>query len=445
MKSTERASFAPTSDRIVPDARLAGALHEVSNALTVVVGWLADAQLLAAETDPGAPDDEARVQLRRALAVAYQHACRGYTVARRAIGAQVEDDDGAQGSLELAQDALLGAAHEASERGVRLLFVDATNDGVDSAEAGRGDIDRGGIGRGGIGDEGVIRDVGPSGSSVQVPARAMQILMNLLLNALAFSPPGGTVELEHRVSDGFVSFRVSDEGPGVPVNLRETLFVSGESQRVGGAGIGLAHSHALAKECGGSLRLVDGARRGACFELRLGLDEPASQVVLSGIPEAPADRGVARARRDSSPAHSGSDDRCSAPPTVPSLAPPSMIPPATRANFAGMRILLLEDDEAVLEMVRFGLTSRGADVVASTNCEQLAELLKERFDVAVLDLSPLGDEPTGMLSLFQAASVPIVLISGSVAPNLGDVALTAWVHKPFALHELYEVLSELDG
>lgn len=440
MKSTERASFAPTSDRVVPDARLAGALHEVSNALTVVVGWLADAQL-AAETEPGASGDEARVQLRRALAVAYQHACRGYTVARRAIGAQVDDDDGAQGSLELAQDALLGAAHEASERRVRLLFVDATSDGIGSEQTARGDIGYGEVGYGGA-----IREVGPSGSSVQVPARAMQILMNLLLNALAFSPPGGTVELEHRVCDGYVAFRVSDEGPGVPMNMRERLFISGESQRLGGAGIGLAHSYALAKECGGSLRLVEGARRGACFELRLGLDEPASQVVLAGIPEAPADRGLARARRDSSfPAANGNDDRCSAPPTVPSLAPPSVIPPAARANFAGMRILLLEDDEAVLEMVRFGLTSRGADVVASTNCEHLGELLKERFDVAVLDLSPLGDEPNGMLSLFQAANVPIVLISGSVAPNLGEVALSAWVHKPFALHELYEVLSELDG
>jgi hypothetical protein len=40
--------------------------------------------------------------------------------------------------------------------------------------------------------------------------------------------------------------------------------------------------------------------------------------------------------------------------------------------------------------------------------------------------------------------IPVVLISGSVAPALGEYACSSWVHKPFALHELYDALLELE-
>src|SRR5512147_1069887 len=62
---------------------LAGALHDVSNALTVVVGWL---EVALGRTPPPEVTD--------AIDVALSHARFGYRVARRAIGGSVESDTG---------------------------------------------------------------------------------------------------------------------------------------------------------------------------------------------------------------------------------------------------------------------------------------------------------------------------------------------------------------
>src|SRR5688572_15525753 len=63
------------------EAQLAGALHEVSNALTVVLGWIAEAQ---SQTHAG--------PVQEALEVAQKYARRGHRVARAAIGAEVPED-----------------------------------------------------------------------------------------------------------------------------------------------------------------------------------------------------------------------------------------------------------------------------------------------------------------------------------------------------------------
>src|SRR5690606_27255644 len=64
-----------------PDLDLAGTLHEVSNALTVVLGWVAEAR---DKLPPG--------EVRDALEIAYSHAHRGHAAARRAIDGRVECD-----------------------------------------------------------------------------------------------------------------------------------------------------------------------------------------------------------------------------------------------------------------------------------------------------------------------------------------------------------------
>jgi DNA-binding response OmpR family regulator len=147
------------------------------------------------------------------------------------------------------------------------------------------------------------------------------------------------------------------------------------------------------------------------------------------------------------------EDRRSVPPTVPSLSVPPE-PPSVRVSFAGKRLLLLEDDEAVLDMVRFGLTARGADVHVATSAARLRDLLLEgtHYDAALLDLSPLGSGARPTLEELARMAVPVILISGSVAPNIldaegsphGDAPFASWVHKPFALNELYDALVSLD-
>src|SRR5689334_12172948 len=74
-----------------PETDLAAALHEVSNALTVVLGWL---DVAAARL----PDGSAGASLSEALEVAQSHARLGHQIARRAIGAEPSGAVVAQGS-----------------------------------------------------------------------------------------------------------------------------------------------------------------------------------------------------------------------------------------------------------------------------------------------------------------------------------------------------------
>ncbi len=54
--------------------------------------------------------------------------------------------------------------------------------------------------------------------------RLMQIIGNLVSNAVKYSDPGGTVTLSSRVNGGYARIQVSDEGPGIPEDEREALF-----------------------------------------------------------------------------------------------------------------------------------------------------------------------------------------------------------------------------
>lgn len=87
--------------------------------------------------------------------------------------------------------------------------------------------------------------------------RVVQVLANLLQNALRHTPEGGSVTVATAVRDGEVRFRVSDTGVGVAPDQLEHLFArfyrgEGSRSREGGAsGLGLAISRALVDAMGG--------------------------------------------------------------------------------------------------------------------------------------------------------------------------------------------------
>jgi two-component system sensor histidine kinase HydH len=97
-----------------------------------------------------------------------------------------------------------------------------------------------------------------------------QLLVNLALNALDVMPRGGVLEIEiGRGVDGQVEIAVLDTGPGIPpahlLRLYEPFFTSKET----GLGLGLAVSHRIARDHGGTLRASNRQQGGARFVLRL--------------------------------------------------------------------------------------------------------------------------------------------------------------------------------
>jgi signal transduction histidine kinase len=107
--------------------------------------------------------------------------------------------------------------------------------------------------------------------------KVQQILINLLGNAVKFTPPGGQVTLEVASatdSGDEVLLRITDTGIGIPPEKLESIFlpfvqVDPEHDRVEGSGLGLAISRDLARGMGGDLTAVSRVGGGSAFTLRV--------------------------------------------------------------------------------------------------------------------------------------------------------------------------------
>jgi signal transduction histidine kinase len=99
-----------------------------------------------------------------------------------------------------------------------------------------------------------------------------QVVLNLALNAIDATPAAGAVRLvAARVPEG-IEVRVEDEGPGVPIALREQVFepfFSTRRDRPGG--LGLAISRRIVEEAGGLLTITDRIGGGSAFRFGLAL------------------------------------------------------------------------------------------------------------------------------------------------------------------------------
>lgn len=128
--------------------------------------------------------------------------------------------------------------------------------------------------------------------------RVRQILVNLLSNAVKFTPPGGNITLEIARSHSpglearlqpsrpYVSFRVTDTGPGIPEEKQLSIFdpfvqvETGHSRAREGSGLGLTISRRLARLMGGDLTLKSRVGEGSTFTLWLPADLSVKDVQL---------------------------------------------------------------------------------------------------------------------------------------------------------------------
>jgi signal transduction histidine kinase len=92
------------------------------------------------------------------------------------------------------------------------------------------------------------------------PDRVLQVLINLLANAIKFSKAdGGSVWLDAEQLPGEIVFRVRDEGRGIPPDKLEVIFErfaqvdEGDARQKGGIGLGLAISRAIVQQHGGQI------------------------------------------------------------------------------------------------------------------------------------------------------------------------------------------------
>ena len=273
--------------------------------------------------------------------------------------------------------------------------------------------------------------------------RIRQILLNLIANAVKYTPSGGSVTLSAALDDGAPVIRVIDTGLGIPAEdidrVLEPFARAGNaaSREVEGAGLGLPLTKRLVELHGGTLALRSTLGVGTTVTVRL----PASRL----LPAEPAPR--AAGTPPVGPAAAPDPILDSAPP------PPAPAPVPSWAPSSGpLSVLLVDDDPTVRDMVAGLLRGWGHRVIAAANANEALVVLDghEPLDLLLSDvIMPPGMDGTELArhATRMRPGLPVLLASGFAAHTAGtpsafgpDVAMIA---KPFAIDDLRRQLARV--
>lgn len=103
-----------------------------------------------------------------------------------------------------------------------------------------------------------------------------QVLINLLENALKFTPSSTAIELSATVSDHELAFEIADRGPGIPSGDERRIFdkfYRAGSAREGGVGLGLTICRGIIEAHGGKIWVEKRPGGGAVFRFTLPIEQ----------------------------------------------------------------------------------------------------------------------------------------------------------------------------
>jgi PAS domain S-box-containing protein len=249
----------------------------------------------------------------------------------------------------------------------------------------------------------VQADLDPAASAViGDPHRLQQVVWNLLSNASKFTPPGGQIAVRLVPAEGNAELHVSDTGQGIHPDFLSHVFerfrqADSSSHRAhGGLGLGLAIVRHLVELHGGTVEVRSaGVGQGATFTVRLPLakaSDPTAQMPSATASDAGSDEGQSPLRR--------------------------------------LRVLVVDDQSAILELLTEILTSEGALVRSSTTAREALVLLRAwQPDVLVSDIAMPGEDGYWLIHQLRSLSPE----AGGATPA---VALTAYVRMEDRLRVL---------
>jgi two-component system, sensor histidine kinase len=216
--------------------------------------------------------------------------------------------------------------------------------------------------------------------------RLEQVIVNLLENAVKYTPPGGSILVTTRSDGHDAVLAVRDSGVGIAPDLLSRVFepfVQGSAAtraRAGGLGIGLAVVRSVVEMHGGRVRAVsEGPGRGSTFTVRL----PAVAAIASPAPTAPPPAPTSRRRR----------------------------------------ILVIEDDTDTRVMLRAALELEGHEVYDAGDGEKAVDLVERlRPDVVIADIDLPGsldgrDVARRIRALPRGAEIFLLALTGFGRPD----------------------------
>jgi PAS domain S-box-containing protein len=257
----------------------------------------------------------------------------------------------------------------------------------------------------------LVADVKTEGQTVCDEDRIIQVITNLVSNAIKFSPAGSEVIVRLEPGKGnFFKFSVIDRGPGIPEAEMHKLFGKfqqishGDNRSKEGTGLGLSITKAIVEQHGGQIHVESEVLKGSTFWFEL----PASFV----------------------PTLSNQGDE-----TEPL---PAHVRPA----------LLVEDDDGVAEVLRAHLSLDGFVVVRAKTLAEAEKLLQQSTPLVILlDLTLPDGDGLDLLRVLNAdekrRNIPVIIVTAREKDGkltYGYPALIDWIAKPFDEKQLHAAL-----
>jgi signal transduction histidine kinase/CheY-like chemotaxis protein len=237
------------------------------------------------------------------------------------------------------------------------------------------------------------------------PVRFEQVVVNLIDNAVKFSPSGGTVTVRLRDEGGELRLEVGDQGIGIApdraARIFERFYRAHDDRGISGLGLGLYISKQIVELHGGRIEVSSELGRGTTFVVAL----PRLPAALTGPRPAASVRGKTG------------------------------------------RVLVVDDDRDVRALVVEVLRDAGLAVItAADGNEALAQAAQFSPDLIILDRLMPGMDGTEFARLYRATGQPAPIIAFCAARDAAawakSIAAVGFIGKPFDVKDLERMVLE---
>ncbi|HEV2673433.1 MAG TPA: ATP-binding protein [Aliidongia sp.] len=236
--------------------------------------------------------------------------------------------------------------------------------------------------------------------------RLMQVLANLVSNAVKFSPDAGTVTVGATLEDGKIHVTVTDRGRGIPDEFKSRIFQkfaqadASDSRQKGGTGLGLSIVKSIVERHGGTVGFSSQSQVGSTFWFDL--PEKHAPLTAPGLP----------------------------------------------AEESRRKVLICEDDKDVGHILTLHLEQAGYQSLWAHTAAEARELLRQHDFVAMtLDLGLPDQDGLQLLNMIKAdpatATMPVVIVSGRADAGGDRLGIADWITKPVMPERLIAALDQI--
>jgi len=244
------------------------------------------------------------------------------------------------------------------------------------------------------------------------PVELREVLVNIIYNALDAMPEGGEVRMSAQETSAGVTLTIADTGTGMPPEVKSRLFdpfftTKGKA----GTGMGLAVSFGIVRRHNGSIEVESEVHRGTTFRIMLPLAASASDSSVNGSSANQRSTGERK-----------------------------------------VRVLVVDDEASVREVLTDSLRAEGCEVVAAENGQAALALYdahKDEFDAVFTDIGMPDMNGWELATAIRRRSetVSLAIISGwadAISRDTRNAVKADWVvSKPFDINRISEIAGEI--